>query len=272
MNKKFTSRRIAIIVLQCLMIILTVTVVGGAVMAHDEFKATATKPDTSQTESVSENVGEDKTSPTTVPPVAVSDYKYSYAGFSPKVITPSINLASILLNTEYILPDGYTPTLAELSDGTGIMADYRVVPYFRAMCDAAKRDGITLVPISGYVSISEQENEFDSYVSNAVDKGKDKKSVAQEAAKTILLPGADEHNAGLAVDICSKAESFEDTDEFAWLSEHCADYGFILRYPKDEDTVALTGVEYKPWHYRYVGVDAAKDIKQKGITLEEYLR
>jgi D-alanyl-D-alanine carboxypeptidase len=86
-----------------------------------------------------------------------------------------------------------------------------------------------------------------------------------------MVPGSSEHNAGLAMDICSLAQSFENYDEFKWLDEHAAEYGFILRYPKDEESKAITGVIYEPWHYRFVGVETAKEIKARGITLEEYL-
>jgi len=57
----------------------------------------------------------------------------------------------------------------------------------------------------------------------------------------------------------------------AWLRENAADFGFILRYPKDAKSRAITKVIYEPWHYRFVGVEAAKDITAKGVTLEEYL-
>ena len=91
------------------------------------------------------------------------------------------------------------------------------------------------------------------------------------AATEVMIPGGSEHNAGLAMDICSLSESFEDTDEAAWLRENAADFGFILRYPKDAKSRAITKVIYEPWHYRFVGVETAKDITAKGVTLEEYL-
>ena len=71
------------------------------------------------------------------------------------------------------------------------------------------------------------------------------------------------------MDICSLYESFENTDEFKWLSENAADYGFILRYPKDKQDI--TKIIYEPWHWRYVGVEAAKAMKASGQCFEEYL-
>ncbi|MEG2205624.1 MAG: M15 family metallopeptidase, partial [Oscillospiraceae bacterium] len=64
-------------------------------------------------------------------------------------------------------------------------------------------------------------------------------------------------------------DSFETTPEFAWLNENCADYGFILRYPREKS--AITGTIYEPWHYRYVGIPAAKAIKKQGVCLEEFI-
>ena len=100
-------------------------------------------------------------------------------------------------------------------------------------------------------------------------------SAAEDKAATIVArPGTSEHHLGLAADILCKnvyslEESFENTEAFAWLKANCAQYGFILRYPKDKEDV--TGVIYEPWHYRYVGVEAATEIMSRGITLEEYL-
>ena len=94
------------------------------------------------------------------------------------------------------------------------------------------------------------------------------------AARWVSAPGTSEHETGLAVDIV--AESYQsldaaqaDTAEQQWLLEHCWEYGFILRYPADKTDI--TGVEYEPWHYRYVGVPAAMDMRDSGQCLEEYL-
>ena len=93
-------------------------------------------------------------------------------------------------------------------------------------------------------------------------------------ADAVAAPGTSEHELGLAVDIYSSEnieldESQEDTETQQWLMEHCYEYGFILRYPKDKSEI--TGIIYEPWHYRYVGVDAAMDIRDSGLCLEEYL-
>ena len=104
-----------------------------------------------------------------------------------------------------------------------------------------------------------------------MDMGYSRVEATQMAATRILPPGTSEHNAGLAMDICvaSTSANFEQTDEFAWLMENAADYGFILRYPEDKQDI--TKITYEPWHWRYVGVENAKAMKASGECLEEYL-
>ena len=87
---------------------------------------------------------------------------------------------------------------------------------------------------------------------------------------TAQAPGCSEHETGLAFDVTARYDSgaFEDTPQFAWLQEHCWDFGFILRYPRDK--TEITGIPYESWHYRYVGEEAAKIIRKTGWTLEEY--
>ncbi len=278
MNKKFTSRVIKAIFLECVMLIVTITAIGGAVIAHNEFKSTAytgTKTENEVTSTKSDKI-ENTTftipaSTTTTQPTVNEDYEYAYAGFNPQIIDPNVNISKILLNTDYILPDNYKPVLAEAVEGSDVELDARVAPYYQAMYDAAAKEEILLTPYSGYRSLERQKTNFEARISQYMDEGMDKKEATIEAAKVIMLPGSSEHNAGLAMDICSVSDSFENTKEFEWLSENAYKYGFILRYPKDEAKQKITGVVYEPWHYRFVGVEAAKEITQRGITLEEYL-
>ncbi len=282
MNKKMTPRVIKTIALQSVLIIIAVTVVGGAVITHDKYKDTAnttTAPDAAQSTTSAEvkttqstttdNTQEaEKSTETTVD---AEKYPYGYAGFTPKETDVNVDISKIIVNGDYVLPDGYKPTLAEAVKGSGVQLDYRVAPYYQAMYDAALADGITLTPVSGYRTYERQKNNFENRIAQYVEDGMDKKEATIAAATIIMVPGSSEHNAGLAMDICSLSESFENTREFDWLSQNAANYGFILRYPKDQKSRDITKVTYEPWHYRFVGVDAAKDIKAKGITLEEYL-
>lgn len=202
---------------------------------------------------------------------AIEDYKYAYAGFNPRYANTSVPVERILVNRDYILPDNYSVKLepAVKSDPDGAKLDYRVAPHYNDMYKAALKDGVELTPVSGYRSIERQTNNFEKKIKTYMDQGMNKKEATIEASTIILPPGTSEHNAGLAMDICSLYESFEKTDEFKWLDKHAADYGFILRYPKDK--VDITKIIYEPWHWRYVGVDAAKKMKASGQCFEEYM-
>ena len=87
---------------------------------------------------------------------------------------------------------------------------------------------------------------------------------------TAAKPGTSEHQTGLAFDVTTRHDGggFEDTEQFRWLSENCWAFGFILRYPEGKEDI--TGFPYEPWHYRYVGVEIAREIHENGWTLEEY--
>lgn len=201
-----------------------------------------------------------------------SDYAYAYAGFMPAYADMTVaDWRMILVNRDYILPDGYKPKLENaVESGYGdIYLDERVAPYYNEMYKAAYKDGIHLVPISGYRSVDRQKRNFENKIDYYMDKGYSKVEATQKAATIILPPGTSEHNAGLAMDICSLEQNFEETEEFRWLCENAADYGFILRYPEDKQNI--TKIIYEPWHWRYVGVEAAKAMKASGECLEEYL-
>lgn len=274
MNKKITPQVIRTIVLQSILVIIAVTAIGGGVMVHSIYKsggiAESKKP--TATEPSSSTSAEQTTEPATTQKVLnEDDYPYGYAGFCPKETKMYDDLSKVIINGDNCLPEGYKPSLEEAVKGSGVMLDSRVAPYYQAMYDAAKKDGILLNPISGYRSLERQKNNFEARIQEYMDKGMDKRAATIEAATIIMVPGSSEHNAGLAMDICSLAESFENTAQFKWLQEHAAEYGFIMRYPKDSAKRAITKVVYEPWHYRYVGKDAAMEITSKGITLEEYL-
>lgn len=209
---------------------------------------------------------------TTSAPEIIEDYKYAYAGFMPAYADMNVSdWRLILVNRDYILPDGYMPTLERAVEDSysDVKLDYRVAPYYNEMYQAALEDGVELVPISGYRSVERQTRNFENKIQKYINDGYSKIEATQMAATIILPPGTSEHNAGLAMDICSLYESFENTEEFEWLSENAADYGFILRYPEDKQDI--TKIVYEPWHWRYVGVEAAKAMKASGQCLEEYL-
>lgn len=114
---------------------------------------------------------------------------------------------------------------------------------------------------SGYRDYASQQSAYDGYVASVG---------ADEANNYAIQPGFSEHQTGLAMDLASTAPdmTFEETTEFAWVSINCQDYGFILRYPQGKEYI--TGINYEPWHYRYVGVEIAQAVVASGMTYEEY--
>lgn len=173
------------------------------------------------------------------------------------------------VNKNYVLPEDYKPQLSEELFGTYCQLDVRCAPYYIEMYNAALKEGCYLTPFSGYRRISTQKRNFENEMKIYLNKGYTFDEAYDKAATNILPPATSEHNLGLAMDIVSINHNFDQSKEFKWLMEHAAEYGFILRYPKDKTDITM--VQYEPWHWRYVGKEAATEIMSKGITLEEYL-
>ncbi len=176
------------------------------------------------------------------------------------------------------LVNGWNPLPADHDYEANLIAygsgqfDARAAAALREMLSAGAAYGLR--PVSLFRSYDLQVSLFNREVNEWKALGYSQADAEKNAATEVARPGTSEHHMGLAADILSDGvysleESFENTAAFAWLKAHCAEYGFILRYPKEKEDV--TGVIYEPWHYRYVGVEAATDIMARGITLEEYL-
>lgn len=234
--------------------------------------------DRNQTESSSENQEEQtaepqtepQTEPASVEPQAVPETKA--AEKKPATVIPITdaekwNLA--IINTKYPLPDSYAPTLSNAINGSNIQLDSRVSEHYAEMYAAAKLSGCVLTPYSGYHTYALQETTYNRKVNFYVNKGMSAEEANQKASAQVLPAGCSEHNAGLSMDIVSASSDFINTKEYKWLCENAHNYGFILRYP--EDKTAITGMNFEPWHWRYVGTQAAKEMKEKNQCLEEYL-
>lgn len=179
----------------------------------------------------------------------------------------------ILANKNTPLPEGYQPELKTLTD-SHLQMQTEAAEAFDQMRAAANATGLHLMACSTYRPIERQTELFNAEIEKWKAKGYTQEQATEKAATVVMVPGCSEHNTGLAVDVGSITNQrievdFENEPEFKWLQEHAAEYGFILRYPKDKQ--AITGVTYEPWHYRYVGVENAKKIQESGLTLEEYL-
>lgn len=173
-----------------------------------------------------------------------------------------------LVNSTNSVPDDWHPELTQLKNGQQI--DSRIYPHLQEMFDACRNDGLLPVVLSSYRTDDDQQGEFDTKVESFTAQGYSEDEALSLAASWAAKPGFSEHQLGLAVDIDSEDLTVCSNEQvWEWMSEHCAEYGFILRYPNGKDSI--TGYSYEPWHFRYVGKDAAKEISEKGITLEEYL-
>ncbi|WP_295580008.1 M15 family metallopeptidase [uncultured Oscillibacter sp.] len=179
----------------------------------------------------------------------------------------------LLVNGEHPLAEDFAvPELKQLKNGHAI--DSRAYPALQEMMDAARAAGCQPLICSSFRTWDKQASLFERKVRFYQNQGYGREEAERQAAVWVARPGTSEHQAGLAVDIVDVSyqlldEGQEETPAQKWLMAHCAEYGFILRYPTEKSD--LTGVGYEPWHYRYVGRDAAREITEQGLCLEEYL-
>jgi D-alanyl-D-alanine carboxypeptidase len=137
------------------------------------------------------------------------------------------------------------------------------------MFDAAREAGVYPVVASGYRTTEDQERIMSEYIQDYLDQGYSQEDAQTEAEKWVAIPGTSEHQLGLGVDINADGVNSAGYEVYDWLEAHCWEYGFILRYP--EDKTDITGISNEPWHFRYVGQEAAEYIMANGLCLEEYL-
>ena len=188
------------------------------------------------------------------------------------VINPEDMWCLILTNAEYPVPEDYAVTLKDVP-GTDQKVDERIYEPLMNMLEAMKEEGLSPVVCSGYRTLDKQEKLFNRKVSAYVKKGRSKEESYTLARQTLSIPGSGEHCLGLAVDFYTRSyhqleRAFEKTPEGKWLREHAQDYGFTLRY--DEGKEEITGIGYEPWHFRYVGIDVARYLKEHNLSLEEF--
>ena len=175
-----------------------------------------------------------------------------------------------IVNKSNSLPEGYDleeSSLKKCENGKKVSS--YIYDDLMDMIKGAGKDGKKLWVCSGYRSYSYQKNLFDKQVEREQKNEKNRENAIKKAKKTVAFPGQSEHNLGLAVDMNSAENGFENTDAYKWLSKNAYKYGFIERYKGDK--IKHTGVVYEPWHYRYVGRKYAKLINDSGLCLEEYV-
>ena len=173
----------------------------------------------------------------------------------------------IVVNRWNEIPEDYSVTLTELSNGQKV--DSRIYPYLQEMFDAMRADGIYPIVREGYRTAEEQQEILDERIQRYKNEGYSRSRAERLAKEWVALPGTSEHQLGIAVDINADKTRSANEDVYQWLADHAYQYGFILRYPQGKGDI--TGAEYEPWHYRYVGTEAALEIYQSQICLEEYM-
>lgn len=177
----------------------------------------------------------------------------------------------ILVNKQHSIPEDYTFPLGTI---TGSMqCDERILEELLAMMQAARADGVDLVVCSPYRDYNRQTYLFERKITRYMNAGMSYMDAYKTASMSVTSPNASEHRIGLAIDFYSSSymrldTGFADTEAGKWLAAHSYEYGFILRYPEGKEYI--TGIGYEPWHFRYVGVEAATVITEKEITLEEF--
>ncbi len=179
----------------------------------------------------------------------------------------------MLVNKQNPVPEGFEVKLANINGS--MYADERIIDDIYRMIDAASSDGVDLMICSAYRSYDRQRTLFNNKINKLMGQGMTYLEAYKFGSMNVTVPGTSEHHIGLALDILtgsytSMDDGFGDTEAGKWLAANSADYGFILRYPKGKEDI--TGIVYEPWHFRYVGTDYARDITDRGVCLEEYLK
>ena len=173
----------------------------------------------------------------------------------------------VLVNDDHPIPEDWSVELTTLSNGQQVAT--AIYPALQLMFDDARAQGVYPVVASGYRTAEKQQQLMDERIARYVDQGYSPEEAAVEAALWVNPVGCSEHQTGLAVDINADGVHSYGYEVYEWLAVNAWQYGFILRYPEGETDI--TGTDYEPWHYRYVGLAAAKQIHCAKLTLEEYL-
>ena len=178
----------------------------------------------------------------------------------------------VLVNKQHPIPDDYDYTLGIIK---GYMqCDERIIDALLLMMQQAQNEGVELVIRSPHRDLDHQEQLFTRKINSYMRSGLSYLEAYKQTAHTVTVPGTSEHEIGLALDITSKDHKaldagFADTEAGRWLADYSYEYGFVVRYPLGKEYI--TGIEFEPWHFRYVGREAAKIMKEEGIVLEEFV-
>ena len=256
----FLAVCIAALIAAIAVLVFVVSLIKTALNNNGNGNISSDSSITSSQDSSSENESATTNTEPTTQYVQMGDY----------TLDASFSLLS-LINADNPLPEDYDSRIREHL--VEIDPQYRnnnyvtqihedVYPYITAMVANAQKDGVDLRVWSPFRSYAIQKDLFQKQVNKwGGDEAK--------AASIVARPGTSEHNTGFCADFNTSNDWFENTKMFSWMKENAEDYGFILRYPKDK--IIETGVIYESWHWRFVGINAAKEINKMGVTLEKYV-
>lgn len=178
----------------------------------------------------------------------------------------------ILVNAYHRIEKSYEPEMVNYRDTQYLLNAEAAASLSRMLYDMEKELGEAPMVISTYRSYERQEEVFNNDIEGFVKGGMTEEEAYERTSKYIALPGASEHQTGLAVDLSndgSLEEDFIETEAGLWLKENCHKYGFVVRYP--EDKAQYTGINYEPWHIRYVGHPVSDIMYENGWCLEEFV-
>ncbi|HHZ12597.1 MAG TPA: M15 family metallopeptidase [Clostridiales bacterium] len=198
-----------------------------------------------------------------------------------KAITADINVEDLdkpqsplndwrimLVNADNPVPKGYNIKLATIEGA--VLFDERAADDLKNLLKDCRREtNYQLRVRTGYRSRAIQDGIYRAKIRNHMDRGKSRAEAERLARNYIAVPGTSEHEIGLAVDFNTLEVDFENTPAYKWLEENAHKYGFILRYPKEKQSI--TKIKYEPWHFRYVGPVHARIMKSYNLCLEEYI-
>lgn len=190
----------------------------------------------------------------------------------PEISSKTTDWNLVLVNKKNKIPDNYEFEIVDIDSKNKV--DSRIKSAITEMISDAKKEGLQPYICSSYRSSENQQELFDKKVNKYKKQGYTKEKAEIEASRWVAVPRTSEHEIGLSLDIVSKSyqvldEKQESTKVQKWLIEHCTDYGFVLRYPTNKKDITM--INYEPWHYRYVGIENAKFMKEKDFCLEEYI-
>ena len=256
-RRKFVLICGSVLVISIAAIILSVTSIVNNLKSDAD--TTSSTPSSSKTETVSD-VSSDVS----------SEPSKKVFGLDGKELDPKFTML-LLVNGKNPLPDDYDSNVR--ADLVEIDPEYRnnnyvtkihkdVYPYITAMVAAAQAEGVDLKVWSPFRSYADQKVLFENQV-NRVGGDEDK------AATVVARPGTSEHNTGICADFNMASDSFADTPMYTWMTKNAEDYGFVMRYEASKQSI--TGVIHESWHWRFVGIDAAKEMNKLGMCLEEYV-